>query len=949
MIKNSSKLLFALVVTLAALSLVKAATCYCNSCTSCTADLNNPACTNVILTQDIHLTSDSQACLQLGSGFKNKIFNCQGHGFIAPTNNLYITPLPPYNGTINITLNSATWLNDTIKNCMFVNTTIGIRLHNAQGLRITNQTFIHEALFISIINSSNISIINITGKNGGCFFDLQMYHASLLALPTPPFSIEVKNVRLINFNGAVGTPAPSPGIISINIGDKILFDNLTVINISGSTSTYRLPIFWAQTISGIKIIHWTAINSSPLEFWTWDMLFSNVENLNMPTLYFEPIYTWNYNNFINITADGFEIWSSPPGIYTFTFIPGIVMWALAYSNFKNIRIHSFSTTYAYKCNFTNMTIYNGTGFVFDSFVWTTDPSEISVGNRLVNLTLINNTNYDFSILAPIPTKTCIILRQNIFKNIKSNDGRPILITDNSSQTITGKYAEIYACLNDSTLKNVDVEASPSLNNDGIYLTNSYRDVFINVNSSNNYIGVVGNTYNLNIINSSFNNNQVGCQLEGNLSASNTHFDRNKQYGLVTRWLKNSKFVNDSFVDNKQYDIYPIGGAPSLSFSLSICDGSLTFKNERLSGNKGLGIFNTSTTYENKEYAEAVVCGKNIRLNNVTILGNKNLKNNGLLVLNSSYVSMNNINANNVYQGVLLYYSNHTAIANSSFSNDMTNGVKIYNPIFWVASLVKWVNKPGYNTLQNITTEYDDIGVYLYSSSNTLNNISACFDKKVSFYFDGHSSNNVGADNTGNVTDLGTNPGFSADAGICYLSLLKPVFVPPTPANNSILSSTSIALNATSADPTLTNITLNLYNNTGLVQKVICTSSPCSYTFTGLKLNQNYYFNATACDAEKQCASTGTYTTYLSPTTCTLVLVVKNHLNKALYIDAVKIGSGEYDVGHVLLLPYQTKTLKIENNGFCRYLGRVVFLDMTLYFSDASHMTYEVSGEIALNS
>jgi len=256
-----------------------------------------------------------------------------------------------------------------------------------------------------------------------------------------------------------------------------------------------------------------------------------------------------------------------------------------------------------------------------------------------------------------------------------------------------------------------------------------------------------------------------------------------------------------------------------------------------------------------------------------------------------------------------------------------------------------------NIFDNVSTEHNgDYGMLFtpYTSYNSIDESKACFNK-IGYFFQRETAGNSGSSNLGNVTDLGTNPGFSADAGICYLSLLKPVFVPPTPANNSILSSTSITLNATSADPTLTNITLNLYNNTGLVKSVVCTSSPCSYSFTGLKLNENYYFNASACDVEKQCASTGTYTTYLSPTTCALVLLVKNHLNKALYIDAVKIGSEEYDVGHVLLLPYQTKTLKIENNGFCQYLGRVVFLDMTIYFSDASHMAYEVSGEIALNS
>ncbi len=962
-----------------------ATTCYCNSCSSCTAALNNPTCTKVVLNRDVQLSSPSQVCIKSSIGFRNKVFDCQGHSFEylgAPQSLVSID-------TGIIKLNSTSVLpeplNFTLQNCGFKNVFSAVYIKGVANITVLNTTYFNNSVCFEIFNTNNTIINKVKSVNCSSLAVIWNVNTGYSTLPSTiitdlkehRYYLKITNVEYLNQTRPplyIGLVYGGAAIINqMNTYAPILLSNITFKNVLPPTCNLtcwlHTPALWnnigylAYAVTGTKVTNWTGINTGfSILFDTFDHSFFSNSKLNASSVFYSN--ELEYDSFSNDTFLVFDGGSDGPTYVSPTYVENV----LAFSKFDHIHSFGFSFDYSYKSNFTNIYVANGRGFLFPcGYIRTTlnhwypqIKYSYSYGNRFINLTLINNTPYDLNLDYG---NVSALVQNNVWKNISSTNRRPILVLSGNGLNInSGNYAEAVLVLTNSKISDIVVEGAEKLKNDGIILAGK-NITLLDVKSDGNAIGLFTlsfpKTSDVKILRSVFNDNIEGVYLIGNNYTLNKDTISGNILGLAVESSHN-KINNTKIQNNLQYDIVPFMLGPEyltpgcqtnhlMHINKYLCFQT-SFSNVTLSGERGLDIVNQShVNLANKLFSEMIICSNYSKFSNITVVGNATLKNNGIFVMGVSN-TFSSITSNHVNVGLWMSTNvNRTIVANSSFSHEQCAGVVVDSPVVWSSTLTKWINRAGYNRLQNITAEYNNIGIYIYSSSNTLNNISACFDKNVSFYFNGHSIDNTGSSNLGNITDLGTNPGFSADAGICYLSLLKPVFVPPTPANNSILSSTSITLNATSSDPTLTNITLNLYNNTGLVQKVICTSSPCSYSFTGLKLNQNYYFNATACDAEKQCASTSTYTTYLSPTTCALVLVVKNHLNKALYIDAVKIGSEEYNVGHVLLLPYQSKAIRIENNGFCQYLGKVVFLDMTIYFSDASHMTYEVSGEIALNS
>lgn len=84
------------------------------------------------------------------------------------------------------------------------------------------------------------------------------------------------------------------------------------------------------------------------------------------------------------------------------------------------------------------------------------------------------------------------------------------------------------------------------------------------------------------------------------------------------------------------------------------------------------------------------------------------------------------------------------------------------------------------------------------------------------------------------------------------------FVAPTPASGATLTTPSIAVNVTANDTSLTNITVRLYDSSGLVASRNSTASPLFADFTALA-NGVYYFNATAFDRIGNSNSTETRT------------------------------------------------------------------------------------------
>jgi hypothetical protein len=112
----------------------------------------------------------------------------------------------------------------------------------------------------------------------------------------------------------------------------------------------------------------------------------------------------------------------------------------------------------------------------------------------------------------------------------------------------------------------------------------------------------------------------------------------------------------------------------------------------------------------------------------------------------------------------------------------------------------------------------------------------------SYYVFAEGSNTLVAyanDSAGNVNS--TNVIFNID-------LIAPAinFTSPTPYSGAQITSTNIEVNVTAEDANLANITIYLYNSTGLVNSSTLITAPYYLNFTGIR-DGIYWFNATALD------------------------------------------------------------------------------------------------------
>ncbi len=261
------------------------------------------------------------------------------------------------------------------------------------------------------------------------------------------------------------------------------------------------------------------------------------------------------------------------------------------------------------------------------------------------------------------------------------------------------------------------------------------------------------------------------------------------------------------------------------------------------------------------------------------------------------------------------------------------------------------------------------GRYVVISHNHL-----CF-AKVGYYFGAGTTGITGTDNRGIVVDRGSNPGFKTDSGVCAHLLLLPVF--QDPINGQVFTTsattTSVLLNVTSISPTLKNITIRLYNATDhkLITHITCIEfngalpSPCQQL---LPLPPGaYYANATACDSSGACvgsasdvhfsvvvgsSATSSSAAALSGSAkqpCYIVLLVHNRLSQMITITNVEVESKRYaPKSPVNIMPGERSKVVLNSTDFCRYYGRVAFVQVVIWYKTSDGLLHEVSGELPLN-
>ncbi|MEM2173653.1 MAG: NosD domain-containing protein, partial [Candidatus Pacearchaeota archaeon] len=246
--------------------------CYCDSCSNCTAQLNDPACSEVLLTADI--TNFAGTCINNPENFSNKIFDCQGHKIDGDDSG----------ADHGIDLSGKT--NNTIKNCVITDFFEGIYLYGVSNSIFTNNTVNSNNLagiYLGYFSSNNTLINNIVNSN--------TYGIDVVVWSNN--NILTNNTASSNDYGII-LLASSNNILTRNIIKNSTYYDLYVDNSSANNSIF-LNNFLSKGIkdelySFDEAISNYTISYSPMHF--------NGED------FYEEIYAIPAVGCYNITADG---------------------------------------------------------------------------------------------------------------------------------------------------------------------------------------------------------------------------------------------------------------------------------------------------------------------------------------------------------------------------------------------------------------------------------------------------------------------------------------------------------------------------------------------------------------------------------------------------------------------------------------------------------------------
>jgi parallel beta-helix repeat protein len=137
---------------------------------------------------------------------------------------------------------------------------------------------------------------------------------------------------------------------------------------------------------------------------------------------------------------------------------------------------------------------------------------------------------------------------------------------------------------------------------------------------------------------------------------------NNMYGLYLYSSSNNNISNNIFSENDQYDIF-LSSTPCTNIIENNIGSGLSKQNL-------IKYFNYSVNLENETLSELILCGANYSsINNITISASPNKKNNGIILLYTSYTNITNSNSSFNNIGIRLEESSNNFIANNDLSNN----------------------------------------------------------------------------------------------------------------------------------------------------------------------------------------------------------------------------------------------------------------------------------------
>jgi hypothetical protein len=153
------------------------------------------------------------------------------------------------------------------------------------------------------------------------------------------------------------------------------------------------------------------------------------------------------------------------------------------------------------------------------------------------------------------------------------------------------------------------------------------------------------------------------------------------------------------------------------------------------------------------------------------------------------------------------------------------------------------------------------------------------------------------------------------------------FADPTELSGSTINRTNIKVNVTADDTNFASITINLYNETDIVNTKSSAQKSFFYNFAGLSKGM-YYFNATACDLANNCYSTETrnvnVSTHLSIPSVSFINSTDPNEDSVRTVDFSFTAHHDGGTGEINSSSASASFIKgsVERNNSCSYVGDI---------------------------
>ena len=317
--------------------------------------------------------------------------------------------------------------------------------------------------------------------------------------------------------------------------------------------------------------------------------------------------------------------------------------------------------------------------------------------------------------------------QNITANYNHYDGFLIVLSNNTNfENITANYNDDCGMDFGFSLNNTLNRITTNDNDYGIHIySGSNQTTLGNTTSNNNEYGIyIHSSSHNNIGNITANNNTYGIRM---YSGSHNTFENttanNNSYGIYLYQSYYNSFQNATLYENNYYDFY------ISTTQETHCNNIL--ENITGSGGRPIEYYNYSANVQNKILSELILCNaNNSNITNITIIGSRTKKNNGILIQKTGNANLSWVNSSYNYYGISITSGDNNSLHNitanyncqdgiylGSSSNNILEGITAnYNNNRGI-----FIELGSANNISNITSNNNSCGFLLLSSNNTIQN------------------------------------------------------------------------------------------------------------------------------------------------------------------------------------------------------------------------------------